>query len=237
MRQAADASRYTPQTGRAHPCCVSPSRNHADKLPHRRPDPSPTRTPLRALTSTTRWDDPTRLYVCQPTTPVDYDSAIITTQCTSCQYPRCRRMGHSSRPPSRAMDGPRPIRTADSPTRADAPHTPDPASHHLRRVSARHHHLRCVSQARQGHDERNVPKPGDTRCASGPVSGQHTSERRRGAALTRLRTGFKKIGTPGCVPGTRRWIAPDRLARATARAAPARVAQLGPGTPRTHRLF
>ena len=33
MRQAADASSYTPRTGRAHHCCVSLSRNHAQSTP------------------------------------------------------------------------------------------------------------------------------------------------------------------------------------------------------------
>ena len=42
----------------------------------------------------------------------------------------------------------------------------------------------------------------------------HRMQLRRGRSPS-LRTGFKKIGVPGCVPDTRRWIVPDRLARAT----------------------
>ncbi len=123
MRQAADASSYTPRTGRAHPYCVSLSRNHAQNNSLiGDPIPLPPALLCERFTSTTGWDDPTRLYVCPPTTPVDDDTAIITTQCTTCQYPRRKYEPSRARKPAPTRVG---IRTH---LRGRAPNTPYPSA-------------------------------------------------------------------------------------------------------------
>ncbi len=85
------------------------------------------------------------------------------------------------------------------------------------------------------------PKPNDpkatctlTKKETGDVLGSSAISLVNGEGL---RAPNKKIGTPGCVPGRGAGSPRSALPVLPARAAPARVAQLGPGTPRTHRLF